>query len=244
MKNRNIDKTLKILVLALSGVIFMGCNFAAKSSAKNEKTITQPEIKAEATPKPAATIDAKLFGKNLIKNGDAETGNGDGWSNSDELKTIVYGDFGGGPATDSPGPTNRGDKYFYARTTREAPTADFTQKIDVSGAGEVIDKSLVNYNFGSWFGVANGSASIGRLKVTFLDKDNKQISTDETAEIKEADRPADLVLTERNKSGLMPAGTRKIEVVLEFYIFPGHKEENVDNLAFADNLSLVLTQKQ
>jgi hypothetical protein len=193
---------------------------------------------AQITNKPAPT--PSLLGRNLIKNSDAETGNGSGWTNSDELKTIVYGEYGGGPGKDSPGPVNRGEHYFYARTTTEVPTVSFSQKIDLSALSVMTDSRTVAYNFGGWFGVANGSSSAARLIVTFLDKAGKELATASTAGITEQDRPADEVLAEKNASGEIPAGTREIKIVLEFKIFPDHPEHQ-DNLAFADNLQLTLS---
>lgn len=192
--------------------------------------------------KKISTNPPSLFNRNLIKNGNAESGNGDGWTNTDELKTIVYGEFGGGPTADSPGLTNRGEKYFYVHTSTEQPTASFMQKTDVSQIAEAIDKGNVSYNFGGWFGVANGSSSAGRLKISFLDAAGKELNNDETAEITEENRPADEVLIEKKRSGNLPVGTRKIGITLEFKIFEGH-EEHQDNLAFADNLWLNLTNK-
>ena len=146
--------------------------------------------------KPAPTPD--ILNKNLIVNGNAESGNGNGWTNADELKTILYGEFGGGPDKGSPGPNDRGEKYFYARTTMAQPTATFSQKISLTRIADAVDKGQVIYNVGGWFGVASSSSSMGRLRVVFLDNDEKEISTDATAEIKEADKPEDLALTERS----------------------------------------------
>lgn len=250
MKNENISQMLKFLLLNLFLMVFIGCNLSVNSSAKTDntnKTAKQSEIKTEATPKSSAisvtTVNAKLFGANLIKNSDAETGNGSGWTNPDNLKTIVYGDFGGGPYPDTPGPKNRGEKYFYANVTTAQPSAIFAQKIDTAAISEAIDKGAVNYDFGGWFGGFNGSYGSSRLKVSFLDTDGKEIGTDETAEVKESDRIDDLVLIERNKSGNMLVGTRKIEIKLEFYIREGHSGEELESLAYADNLSFSLNQK-
>ena len=209
----------RFLIVAAIGLILTGSIFAQKK------------------PEP------KIFGFNLIKNGDAEDGNGNGWTNADELKTIVYGEFGGGPTPNSEGPSNRGEKYFYIHTTTEQPTATFVQEINLSKITETIDKGKVEYNFGGWFGVANGSSSAGRLKILFLDKEGKEILMDQTAEITEANRPPDEVLAEKKRSGNLPVGTRTILVTMEFKLFGKH-EENQDNLAFADNLSLVLTEKE
>ncbi|MFT3746074.1 MAG: hypothetical protein QM785_17520 [Pyrinomonadaceae bacterium] len=198
-------------------------------------------VTAQKTAPPKPTLPT-IFQKNLIQNGNAESGDGSGWSNAGELKTILYGDFGGGPGKDSPGPTDRGEKYFYARTTTSQPTATFSQKTDVSSAAATVDKGGVSYNFGGWFGVANGSSSSGRLKITFLDAAGKELKTDITAVINEDNRPPDETMVERNGGGELPVGTRKISIVLEFKIF-GKLDEERDNLAFADNLWLTLTSK-
>ena len=187
------------------------------------------------------TANDGIFGRNLITNGGAESDQA-GWSNGDELKTIVYGDYGGGPARDSPGPANRGEKYFYARTTTDAPMAAFSQKINVGTHAEPIDGGAVTCNFGGWFGIANGSMSAGRLVVTFLDKAGKELSTLATKEITDETRPPDETLIERNASGPVPAGTREIKIVLEFKLFPNRPEQQ-DGLAFADDLAMVLTTK-
>lgn len=227
------------MIKQLFFLISIGMILTLSACAQKKSTDTKPTKQAPVS----SPANSKLFGANLIKNGDAEAGNSDGWTNADELKTILYGEFGGGPTKDSPGPKTRGDKYFYARTTTEQPTAVFSQTINISEIGDIIDKVNVDYNFGGWFGVANGSSSAGRLKISFLNANGKEIAADATEEITEATRPADEVLVEKTKSGKLPAGTRKIVVVLEFKIFEGHEAEQ-DNLAFADNLSLVLAQKQ
>lgn len=245
-KNKSL-RTVFSLVLSLSfiSVSALSCGFAKQ--AKSGPTAKNTNQSSPYNDSPAENDNksaSKLFNTNLIKDGDAEASEHNFWKPSEALKTIVYGDFGGGPAKDSPGPANRGEKYFYANTSTSKPTANFKQMIDVGAIVAAIDKGTVNYNFGGWFGSANGSLSSARLKVAFLDKEGKEISKDETAAIKESERPEDGVLLERKKSGNLPAGTRKIEVIIEFYIYPGHDGEELDNLSFADDLSLLLTQKQ
>ena len=184
-----------------------------------------------------------LFGVNLLIDGDAEAAEHNVWRPADILKTIVYGEFGGGPAADSPGPARRGSKYFYASVTTAKPSAVVEQKIDVSAAAASIDASKVTYSLAGYFGGVNTSHSSARLRVVFLDKDGKQLGTDMTAEVKESDRADDLVLIERKRDGALPAGTRALQAKLEFYLLPGHADEAIETLAYADNLSVVLTQK-
>ena len=195
-----------------------------------------------SSPKPVPRSTPTVFDKNLVKNGDAESGNGSRWSNSEELKTILYGDFGGGPGKESPGPADRGERYFYARTTTSQPTAVFSQNIDISAAASTIDTGMVSYRFGGWFGIANGSSSSGKLKIAFFDTAGKELKNDATAEIKEKNRPPDETMIEKGGGDTVPVGTRKVSIVLEFKIFERQDEER-DNLAFADNLWLILTNK-
>lgn len=198
--------------------------------------LAQKPVSPKPTPPPTPT----LFARNLIKNSDAESGNGGGWSNSLELKTILYGDLGGGPGKESPGPSNRGERYFYARTTTSQPIAVFLQKTDINSAAAAIDGGGVTYRFGGWFGTANGSSSAGRLKITFLDAAGKELKNDATPEIKEENRPPDETMIEKSSTGIVPPGTRMISISLEFKIFERQDEER-DNLAFADSLWLILT---
>lgn len=234
---------LKSLVITFLTVSIFGCSSVSKSLAKTDNSAKPSEIKPALPARSAPTSETKLFNVNLIQNSGAEDTDSHAWTPADDLKNILYGDYGGGPDRNSPGPANRGERYFYARTTRETPSVTFTQTVDIKDIAEAVDKSGVNYAFGGWFGRANGSSSIGGLNISFLDKDGKELLADATDEIKESESPADQVLVERNKTGSLPAGTRKIVVNLEFHIFVARRSEEVDNLAFADNLSLILTTK-
>lgn len=189
-------------------------------------------------------VEPKIFNVNLIKNGGAETGNGEGWTNSDDLKTFRY-DGGWGDAWQVT-PPNHGDNYFYARVIKDAPIAEFTQKTDVSKIAQEIDTNKVSYNLDSWFGIRGHAGA--RLILTFYGADGTAIknSNDEesaTEKFSSENRPSDVEMVERTHSGQVPAGTRSIKITLEFSLFE-FKDENDGSTALADNLSLVLTQKQ
>jgi len=143
----------------------------------------------------------------------------------------------------SPGPANRGQKYFYGTVKTAQPSKIVSQKADVLGIAKSIDANNVQYTISGYFGGVNNSASSARLRVTFLDKDGKELAADKTDEVKESDRADDMVLVGRTKTGALPAGTRKIQIGLEFYIRAGHEADDLETDAFADNLSLVLTKK-
>jgi hypothetical protein len=190
-----------------------------------------------------AGADGPRIGVNLIADGDAEAENSDVWQPADILKTIQYGEFGGGPAPDSPGPANRGGHYFYAKVTTENPRAVVSQNLDVSAATTTIDGGRIGYRMGGFFGGVNTSFSSARLSAEFLDKTGKKLGGDTTDEVLESDRADDLVLIERTRSGALPAGTRTVRIRLEFYIRPGHEKEAIETLAYADNLAFSLAAR-
>lgn len=189
------------------------------------------------------SADGPRLGANLIADGDAEAENNDVWQPGDILKTVQYGEFGGGPAPDSPGPANRGGHYFYAKVTTEKPRAVVSQTIDVSAAAATIDGGRIGYRMDGFFGGVNTSFSSARLSAEFLDKAGKKLGGDITDEVTESDRADDLVLIERDRAGALPAGTRAVRIRLEFYIRPGHEKEAIETLAYADNLAFSLAAR-
>lgn len=222
-----MNKKISILILTTLFFSFSACG-QKKSQAANQKT---------------ATV-SKLFGANLIKNGGAETGNGSPWISDDELKTFDYnGGWGDAWQVTPPG---KGEKYFYVSVMRERPTIAFTQEFDVSEIAKEIDAGRVGYNLDGWFGVRGVSA--GRLKAEFYDANKALISrqkeADATEKINSANKPDDVTMIEKTRAGDVPAGTRKIKVALEFYLFEEVSGENEGESTLADNLSLILTPKQ
>ncbi len=197
--------------------------------------------KPNAQPKPAPSI----FDKNLIIDSNAEGGAVKAWTSADQLKTLIYGEFGGGPYPDSPGPANRGERYFFSNAlSTPHPSSVFTQKIDIASASSLIDEGKVSYALAGWFGGVNTSFSSARIRVTFLDLAGRQLASDETDEVKESDRADDLVLIERKRSGIVPAGAKKAEIRLEFYIRTGHESEEINTNGYADELSFSLSIKK
>ena len=245
MPKKNIAEYTKIFGLSFSILVFAGCNLAAKSPAKNENQIQTNVAKPQATPETnKAQSEPKIFGTNLIKNGGAETGNGAGWTNSDELKIFRY-DGGWGDAWQVT-PPNHGDNYFYAGVSLEKPTNEFSQELDVSEIAKEVDAGKVVYNSGAWFGV-RGSAA-GRLKIEFYDANKALIArpekdADATEKITSENKPDDVTMIEKTRAGDVPKETRKIKITLEFYLFENVSKENEGESPLADNLSLVLTNK-
>lgn len=186
----------------------------------------------------------KIFGINLIKNGSAETGDSIGWTTPDDnLKTFRY-DGGWGDAWQVT-PPNHGDYYFCAKVSKNAPVAIFTQKADVSKIAQEIDKAKVSYSLSNWIGIR---ATAGcRLILSFYDDKGAQIKgsenkEDATEKITLENRPSDTEMVQKTHNGQIPVGTRSIKITLEFSLFE-IKDDNDGDVALADNLSLVLTNK-
>jgi len=226
--------TKTISYLTLISLIFISTACGQKKPPANA-TRTTAEIKKS---------ESKLFGANLLKNGGAESGNSAPWISEDELKTFDYN--GGWGDAWQVTPPNKGEKFFYARVLWEKPTVAFSQEFDVSEIAKEIDANQIGYNLGAWFGVRGAAA--GRLKAEFYDANKTLISrpkedADATEKITSANKPDDVTMIEKTRGGNVPAGTRKIKITLEFYLFEDAAKENEGESPLADNLSFVLSQK-
>jgi hypothetical protein len=233
--------TKKILFLTLISLFFLSNACAQKKTPAASTNKPATETKTETK-----TVEAKLFGANLIKNGGAETGNSSPWKSEDELKTFEYN--GGWGDAWQVMPPDKGDKFFFVSIMSTKPTLSFAQEFDVSEIAKNIDAGLVGYNLGGWFGVRGDAA--GRMKVEFYDANKALISrpkdTDATEKITSANKPDDVTMVEKTRGGDVPAGTRRIKVALEFSIFEDRdrSKESEGESPRADSLSFVLTSKQ
>jgi hypothetical protein len=232
MNTSRTSVTLLFTLLSI-GLIAIGCDAQGR---KSTKAVGNTPVKQ--APEPA--IAARLLGKNLIVNGSAEAPDTSAW-HSEDLKTIVYGEFGGGPMKDSPGPANRGEKYFYANMSTRKPIVSFSQKVDIKGLAAAIDKGAIQYDADAWFGGTH-IFSVGRLVIVFTGDGGTELGTATTDRKDRSDRQNDLDLVERSANGTVPAGTRGLTIKLEFYIPETVTDDQVDTLGYADNLSFVMTE--
>ncbi|QLE58341.1 PEP-CTERM sorting domain-containing protein [Nostoc sp. TCL26-01] len=209
---------------------------------------------------------AATLGQNLIVNGDAEQGLGDpigdavgtniplipGWNTTGDFSVLKYGATGFNftnalgnlvsvtlPAIDVTGPTNRGQNLFFGGAGRRSSSA--FQSIDVNSLASVIDTSRAVFDLSGWLGGYATDLDIASIEITFLDQTGKPIDIDLPKPSISAPTP-----TQRNEitglffqstNGYIPVGTRKIDVVLNAAYSRGRVND-----AYADNLSLVITQ--
>lgn len=159
------------------------------------------------------------LGKNLIVNPGAELGPNaplpqaalfvPGWSTSSISGSVAP--YGGSqfPTPQTPGPADRGTNVFCG--WRDG--ADLYQMIDVSAAATAIDASQVNFVVSGWLGGPNTPDS-ATITYQFFDWTGKQLAP--TAQLGPATIATPYSLVELQKSGPLPAGTRKVLIDVLF----------------------------
>lgn len=185
-----------------------------------------------------------IIGSNLIINGDAEAGSGaadassqvvvPGWTISGSFTAVQYNAAGGFPASGSPGPAIRGANFFAGGPNNSASSA--LQVIDVSLVAGVIDTGTVNYSLEGYLGGFANQGDFAVVSVSFLSATNVLLGTASIGPVSVIDRGGVSGLLARSHRGVLPIGTRGIEVELEMT-----RQAGTYNDGYADNLSFVLT---
>ena len=159
------------------------------------------------------------LGKNLIVNAGGELGPNaalpaaalyvPGWgTNSISGSVAPYG--GTGFITpQSPGPADRGTNVFCGWTDG----ADLFQDLDVSAAATAIDAGQVTFVVSGWLGGPNTTIS-ATLTYEFFDWTGKQLAP--TAQLGPATVTTPYSLVELEKTGPLPAGTRRVRIDVKF----------------------------
>ena len=173
------------------------------------------------------------LGTNLVVNGGAEAGPNaalpahalyvPGWSTTkNEASVAPYGGAAWVSPTD-PGPPDRGTSVFCGWLD----STDLFQDIDVSAAASLIDSAQVTYVVSGWLGGSN-SVIAATLTYEFFDWSGKQLAP--TAGLTPGSFNG-FRLIETEYSGTLPAGTRRVRIILNF--------RSSDSLA--DNIAFVLS---
>lgn len=180
-----------------------------------------------------------VCGKNLIKNPGAEAGRGQnapgevgnvpGWtSTAGQFGAAAYSGFGIGWFTaSSKGPKNRGKNYFFGGTTPAATSAHAsvgtqTIKLPATAAGRKATLS-------GWLG--NYSSNTAQVRAQFMNASGKVLSA---IRIGPDTTIGGSDMAFRTRNGAVPPGTTSVTIVITF------TDHANDNLAGADNLSLIL----
>lgn len=187
---------------------------------------------------------SSVLGQNLIANGDAEAGLGssDGSSVGNIPNFNVFGGFtvvrynigGGFPLSTDPGPLTRGLNFFAGGTNNASSSA--TQLIDVSSGATSIDANGTMFDLSAFLGGFSSQGDHATLTATFLDASSGALGSASIGPVSTSDRNSQTGMLLRDTTGIVPVGTRTIQVGLEMTRLDGSYNDG-----YADNLSLVLT---
>lgn len=194
----------------------------------------------------AANVKAVCtIGSNLILNGDAEAdtalaGSGldhdlSSWNpEAGSFTAVRYTTGGGFPTNSDPGPASRGN-FFFAGGPQNGVTSSGTQIIDVTDCSARIDASRQIYDVSGFFGGFASQPDTATFTLNFKTEDNFDIGTVSIGTVTAGDRGNTTGMVSRAANGLIPPGTRTIEVVLSMPPSSGYND------GYADNLSLILS---
>ncbi len=186
----------------------------------------------------AALDPCPSCGRNLIVNPGAENGRGansdtkvtvPGWNQTGSFTAVLYTWPAGDLSPASPGPPDRGQNYFYGGP--DAAKSTGTQLIKVPARG--ISSGKVHYTLSGWLGGYDGQGDNAALTITFENAIGQALGSGHLGPVTEAQRGGVSELLFRSNSGLVPAGTREVQITLVMT-----REEGSDNGGLADNLSL------
>ncbi len=195
----------------------------------------------EATAPPVAALDV-----NLIFNGDAEHERGypdyegvpdawaAGWYDPGYLTVLQYDAPGGFPASSDPGPEDRGANFFAGGGV--AYGTEISQLVDVEDLALPID-SGATYILSGWLGGYAEQDDRASLSATFMERDGTVLGSATVGPVWSSERGDQTGLIYEEALGTVPQGTRQIELVLEASWAWGYND------GYADNLSLVITQR-
>jgi uncharacterized protein (TIGR03437 family) len=185
------------------------------------------------------TSPGTVLGHNLVVNPGAEIGPNavhtavaayiPGWTTPTGSSVAPYGGTGWIAPTD-PGAPDRGVSVFCGLPGLINST--MYQDIDVSAAAALIDAGSVKYEVSAWLGRVGGNPPAS-LKYTFFDWSDTPKQLAPTALLQFASPPGGSVMTEESHSDILPAGTRRVRIELDFSGPGGGNGSVADNVAFA-----------
>src|SRR5574340_172062 len=170
----------------------------------------------------ALPAEAQLWDKNLVVNGDAESGTGvtartappvkdiPGWTSTGNFTLCQYGV---GMLTDNRWMKTQGRQYFAGGPNGGAATAK--QTIDLSAGAAEIDAGQVRFYVSAW--LSNGGSTVGapaKLTATFLDAAGRTLReyAIDAPTVPEEDTNA---LHSRSGSGFVLPNTRSVQLLLD-----------------------------
>jgi hypothetical protein len=184
------------------------------------------------------------FGPNLILNPGADAapaGDGavvpiPGWTQVGNFTAVSYGAAGGFPTAASPGPAARGAGFFAGGPGASSSASQLISLTAFAGLDAVVDAGNAAFDFGGFLGGFSTQGDHMTLAATFLDAGAGTIGSSLLGPVTDADRGNVTGLLRRSTSGVLPAGTRAVQIMLL-----ATRSNGSYNDGYADELSFTLT---
>ncbi|AXG82860.1 phosphoesterase [Streptomyces paludis] len=186
---------------------------------------------------------------NLLVNGDAESGPGDGaepvssvtgWTVRQGAPALIAYSHGNGyptPADPGPAPAQRGSRFFSGgNSPRTALTQDVTLPATGATGRRAVDAGRVRYTLSAWLGGYAAQEDGVRLSVEFRDAKGTPVALSVLGPVTAAERDSRTALLERTAGALVPFGARTARVLLVFT----RTGSGTSNDGYADAVSLTL----
>jgi hypothetical protein len=190
----------------------------------------------------AAAGPSSLLGRNLVVNGNAEAAQGlprmvgaQNWATTGHFTAVNYG-YDDYPTSKSPGPADRGNRFFSGGTNDALSTA--SQGIDVSSLAAAIDAGKIAYDFSAWIGGFANQNDYATVTATFFNASHARLTSVQLGPVTRTNRQGLTALLRRQTAGSVPAMTRRIGIEIV-----STRLEGASNDGYADNISLVLSQR-
>ena len=183
---------------------------------------------------------AAAAGGNLVKNGGGERVGTAGVIPKWKLvfgagpELVAYGAGGGFPATDSPGPPNRGVNFFSGGPNDAQAT--LSQKIDLSALASTIATGTATFKLQGWLGGFGAQNDTVTVDVQWLAGKKEVGAGASIGPVLAADRESTTGLLLRKVTGAVPSTATDAVVHITFT-----RAEGSYNDGYADNISLTIS---
>jgi hypothetical protein len=191
------------------------------------------------------SITSAIYNTNLVPDGDAEGPWSTYWHDNEGFTTIVaYGDACGGnchfPGPYDVGPAQRGSHFFYMGSTSNTTNGtnlwlNDNNKISLAPIQTAVNSGKVRYILSGYFGGDTTASDTAQFHI-FFESDAGSKGEVIIGNVTPSERQYKTGLIYRQATGFLPAGTQRINLLLQ----SGHLSGAYYRTGYADNLSLVL----
>jgi hypothetical protein len=182
-------------------------------------------------------------GPNLVVNPGADAGAGapsgyetvtvPAWVGSGTFTAVPWSVGGGFPLVTDPGPPDRGANFFSGGAA--APVSTGAQTADLASHAGWIDAGSAGYELAGWFGGFASQEDRAKLSADFKSAGGATLGTVTIGDVTATERANATGLLYRVATGLVPVGTRSVQLTITMTRFAGSYNDG-----YADSLSLRL----